>query len=63
MDAMTEMVNEKAFHDVVWSAPHRRADYPDELYRGLCVAKGDIKLEYLTGSSTEGAEAAASAAE
>ena len=45
---VTKMVNEKVFHDVVWSAPHRRADYPDELYRGLCVAKGDIKLSYLT---------------
>ena len=54
-DDMTKMVNEKAFHDVVWSAPHRRADYPPVLYRGLCVAKGDIKLEYLTASSTAAA--------
>ena len=66
-DAMTKMVNEKAFHDLVWMATdhvtHQTPDYPPVLYRGLCVAKGDIKLEYLTGSSTEGAEAAASAAE
>ena len=57
------MVNEKVFHNVVWSALHTTPHYPDTLYRGVCVAKGDIKLEYLTGSSTEGAEAAASAAE
>ena len=63
MAAMTKMVNEKIFRNVVWSAQHTTPRYPDTLYRGVCVAKGDIKLEYLTGSSTEGAEAAASAAE
>ncbi len=45
------MVNEKAFHDVVWSAPHAERStphYPETLYRGVCVLKGDIKLSYLT---------------
>ena len=68
MADMTKMVNEKAFHDVVWSAQHTTPHYPDTLYRGVCVAKGDIKLSYLTrlgqtASSTEGAAAAASAVE
>ena len=40
----TEMVNEKVFHNVVWSAPHTTPHYPDTLYRGVCVAKGDNKF-------------------
>ena len=59
MADMTKMVNEKAFHGVVWMATdhvtHQTPDYPPVLYRGLCVAKGDIKLEYLTASSTAAA--------
>ena len=50
---MTKMVNEKIFRNVVWSAQHTTPRYPDTLYRGVCVAKGDIKLEYLTASSTD----------
>ena len=49
--AVTKMVNKNVFHNVVWSADHTTPgrpqvpyNYPDTLYRGVCVAKGDIKL-------------------